>query len=154
MIATESHMLERPSGEPLNVGDEAPDFAYTLADGTTHQLSDLRGQRVLINFWATWCPPCKAEMPDIQAAYEQYGNDDFMVLAVNSAEEQARVEAFAAEMGLTIPLITNEAGDIGTGYGARGLPTSYFVDRDGTISYRHTGIMTTAFIQQRSEEMQ
>jgi peroxiredoxin len=136
------------------VGEMAPDFAFTLADGTTQKLSDLRGKKVLINFWATWCPPCMAEMPDIQEAADTYENEGFVVLAVNSAEEQAKVEAFAEEYNLTIPLITNRSGDISMAYGARNLPTSFFLNTDGTISYRQIGIMDKAFIETRLENMQ
>jgi peroxiredoxin len=153
-IAIESTLLEEASGAPLNVGDVAPDFSYILPDGTSQRLSDLRGQKVMVNFWATWCPPCMAEMPDIQQAYDQYRDEGFMVLAVNRNEQIGQIGTFAQEMGLTIPLIADPAGNIGDAYGARNLPTTYFINTDGTIDFRKQGIMTLEFIEQRIEAMQ
>ncbi len=156
-IAVESTLLEsaQGGGAPLAVGDVAPNFSYTLPDGTTQRLSDLRGQKVLVNFWATWCPPCIAEMPDLQAARELYGEEHgFVVLAVNAAEDRPQIESFADEMGLTIPLIVDPESNIGDAYGARNLPTSFFINSDGTVHLRHTGVVDTEFIQQHLEEMQ
>ncbi len=150
-IAISSELLDNASGAPLNTGEMAPDFEYTLPDGTTHQLSDHRGERVMINFWATWCAPCRAEMPDIQSAYN---DQDFVVLAVNRNEELELITEFADQLGLSIPLIVNQDGDIGDAYGARGLPTTYFINSDGTVHLRHAGIMDREFIEQRLEEMQ
>jgi peroxiredoxin len=153
-IAVDSTLLESPNGAVLQVGGVAPDFSYTLTDGTTHRLSDLRGQKVLVNFWATWCPPCRAEMPDMQQAFAQHQSEGFAVLAVNSGETLAEVEAFSDEFALEFPLIVNESNDIGAGYAARNLPTSYFINTDGTIHTVQRGLMTTEFIEQRLEEMQ
>lgn len=154
IIAVDSRLIGEPDGKQLDVGALAPDFAYTLADGSVHTLSELRGKKVMINFWATWCPPCRAEMPDIQDALNRYGNEGFTVLAVNRNEALNQIQAFADEMGLTLPLITNVAGDISDAYGARGLPISYFINTDGSISFRQIGIMNANFIAQRIEEMQ
>jgi peroxiredoxin len=153
-IAVDSALLESPNGAVLQAGGVAPDFSYTLTDGTTHRLSDLRGQKVLVNFWATWCPPCRAEMPDMQQAFAQNQSEGFAVLAVNSGETLAEVEAFSDEFALGFPLIVNESNDIGAGYAARNLPTSYFINTDGTIHTVQRGLMTTEFIEQRLEEMQ
>jgi peroxiredoxin len=153
-IAVDSTLLESPNGAVLQAGGVAPDFSYTLTDGTTHRLSDLRGQKVLVNFWATWCPPCRAEMPDMQQAFAQHQSEGFAVLAVNSGETLAEVEAFSDEFALEFPLIVNESNDIGAGYAARNLPTSYFINTDGTIHTVQRGLMTNEFIEQRLEEMQ
>lgn len=154
VIAPESELLERPDGTLLEVGDPALDFSYTLADGTTTKLSDLRGQKVLLNFWATWCSPCKVEMPDIERAVQEFGSEGFVVLAVNHGEEAAVIEPFARELGLTFPLIANPSSDIVNGYSAIGLPTSYFINSDGTISFKQIGVMDFDFIAQRIEAMQ
>jgi peroxiredoxin len=154
IIAVDSALLESPNGAVLQAGAAAPNFSYTLPDGTTRRLSDLRGQKVLVNFWATWCPPCRAEMPDMQQAFVRHQDEGFVVLAVNSGETQAEVEAFADEFALGFPLIVNQSNDIGAGYAARNLPTSYFINTDGTIHTVQRGLMTTEFIEQHLEEMQ
>jgi peroxiredoxin len=153
-IAVQSSLLGENPGQPLQVGDVAPDFSYTLADGTTRSLSELRGKKVLLNFWATWCPPCRAEMPDIQQAARQYEGEGFVVLAVNSGEDVQAVQGFASEMNLTIPLITDPSNEIGSAYSARNLPVSYFINSDGTISFRQIGLMNLSFIERRIEQMQ
>lgn len=152
VIAPQSELLTAATGAPLNAGETPPDFAFTLADGTTQRLSDLQGQKVIINFWATWCAPCRAEMPAIQAVRES--NDEVEVLAINRGEDLPKVVAFADELSLTIPLVVDNSDDVGDAYAARGLPLTYFINTDGTVHLRHTGIMDQEFIEERIEEMQ
>lgn len=154
VIAVESQLLETTSNLRLQVGDPAPDFAYTLADGSTHTLRDLRGQKVLINFWATWCAPCEVEMPDLERAAQQLGDSGLVVLAVNHSEQVDVIEPFAQKLGLTFPLIANPNRDIIHGFGVINLPTSYFLDTSGVVSYKHIGLMNFDFIKQRVEELQ
>ncbi len=154
VIAVESQLLETVTNPRLQVGDPAPDFAYTLADGSTHTLHDLRGQKVLINFWATWCAPCEVEMPDLERAAQQLGDTGLVVLAVNHSEQVDVIERFAQKLGVTFPLIANPDRDIIQGFGVINLPTSYFIDTDGIVSYKHIGLMNFDFIKQRVEEMQ
>ncbi len=153
VIAVESQLLETVTNPRLHVGDPAPDFAYTLADGSTHTLRDLRGQKVLINFWATWCAPCEVEMPDLERAAQQLGDTGLVVLAVNHSEQVDVIERFAQKLGVTFPLIANPDRDIIQGFGVINLPTSYFIDTDGIVSYKHIGLMNFDFIKQRVEEM-
>jgi thiol-disulfide isomerase/thioredoxin len=128
------------------VGQLAPDFQYTMPDGTTHTLSDLRGKKVLINFWATWCGPCRSEMPDLQRALGEAGGA-VVVLGVNKAQELKEIAPFADELGISFLLIANESGDIAGRYAAQNLPTSYFVNSDGTIGLKKTGVMNYTFIK-------
>ncbi|NJP06986.1 MAG: TlpA family protein disulfide reductase [Chloroflexaceae bacterium] len=153
-IAVESAMLDTTDTNLLEVGDRAPDFRYTLADGSQHRLSDFQGQKVLLNFWASWCPPCTHEMPDIQQAATTHAADGLTVLAVNFHEEADVIESFATEHNLSIPLIANPSGDISTRYGVTGLPVSFFINTDGTISYKQIGLLNTDFIELRLERMQ
>jgi cytochrome c biogenesis protein CcmG, thiol:disulfide interchange protein DsbE len=113
----------------------APDFELTASDGKTVRLSDLRGKVVLLNFWATWCPPCKAEMPDLNALQAKYGTDrDFVVLGVNDEESAADVVAFAQREGIAFPLLLDPEGRvIEKLFDVRYLPTSMIIDRDGNI---------------------
>ncbi len=114
-------------------GFAAPGFTLETPDGQTMTLSELRGQVVLINFWATWCPPCRAEMPAIQEVYEQYRDQGFVVLAVDLMEIDAQVTTFADQLALTFPILMDRDGDVSQRYRIRSIPTTYFVDRSGVI---------------------
>ncbi len=150
---TSELLISDVSGQPPQPGTPAPDFRFTLADDSTVQLSDLQGKKVLLNFWATWCGPCKAEMPDMQALQVSYP-DDLVVLAVNQRETVDRIVPFAEELGLTFTLVADEDGTIGDAYAARGLPTSYFINRDGTVHAMHAGLLPRDMMEQRVQEMQ
>jgi len=152
VIATSSQMLGGANGVPQE-GQVAPDFRYTLADGSSVMLSELRGKKVLINFWATWCAPCRLEMPDLQQAHERYG-DELVVLGVNLVESPNDIVPFGQEFGITFPLIANRSGDIRDAYAALNIPTTYFVNSDGTIADKHLGVVDLASIEQRLAEMQ
>jgi peroxiredoxin len=114
-------------------GFAAPDFELETLSGRTIALSELRGQVVLINFWATWCPPCRAEMPAIQQVYEQYRDQGFEVLAVNLQEQDAQMSAFVEERGLTFPILPDRDGSVSLVYRVTSIPTTFFVDRSGII---------------------
>ena len=139
-VASASQLHDSGSGA-LQVGDEAPDFRYTLPDGEEQRLSNLRGKRVLLNFWATWCGPCAAEMPALQAAAAA-NQDTLVVLGVNREEQPEIIAAFAEKIGVTFMLIANETGDISGRYSARLLPMSYFISTDGTIEAIVRGPLT------------
>ena len=132
-------------------GFSAPDFTLTTLDGATVRLSDLRGKAVLINFWASWCGPCRAEMPHIQAAYEKHTNDGLVVLGVDQAESPATVARFVDEFGLTFPIPLDSDGQVSAAYQARALPTSFFVDAEGVIRDTFTGPMTSGHIESMLE---
>ena len=146
-IAADSKIIgDTGQADIPQVGQLAPDFQYTMPDGTTHRLSDLRGKKVLINFWATWCGPCRSEMPDLQKALGEAG-DSVVVLGVNKAQELKEIAPFADELRISFPLIANQSGDIAGRYAAQNLPTSYFINRDGTIGLKKTGVMNYSFIK-------
>ena len=113
----------------------APDFELTASDGQVVRLGELRGKVVLLNFWATWCPPCKAEMPDLNALQREYGADrDFVVLGINDMENAADVVAFAEREGIAFPLLLDPDGRVIKDlFDVRYLPTSMIIDRDGRI---------------------
>ncbi len=125
----------------LTAGELAPDFRLVLADGSSLALSDLQGRPVLINFWATWCPPCRSEMPDIIDRYNQNA-DDLVVLAINTREGLDLVEPFTEQFGITMPVVLDQTGDIMNLYEVRSMPTSYFIGRDGRIVMRWVGLMS------------
>jgi cytochrome c biogenesis protein CcmG, thiol:disulfide interchange protein DsbE len=113
----------------------APDFTLQDAQGQTVRLSDLRGRPVLVNLWASWCPPCQAEMPDMQKAYEKYAPKGFTILAINTTyqDQKASALAFAAQRGLTFPVLFDMDGTVSHQYLVRAMPTSFFIDRQGVI---------------------
>ncbi|PKN81271.1 MAG: thiol:disulfide interchange protein [Chloroflexi bacterium HGW-Chloroflexi-9] len=123
------------------IGQRAPDFSLVRADtGETLSLSDLRGKTVIVNFWATWCPPCRAEMPDLQGAYdERLAAGDLVILGVNEEEGAEQVQRFIAEFGLTFPVVLDKDAAVRRRYNVPGLPATFFIDRDGIIRARSYG---------------
>ena len=117
----------------------APPFeAQTLA-GEHIRLADLRGKVVLINFWATWCEPCKAEMPDLQAVYETYQTRGLRVLGVNLGEGKADVGTWVKQLGLTFDIVLDDGQRIASLYQLRGQPSSYLIAPDGVITQIYFG---------------
>lgn len=133
-------------------GALAPEIELQNLEGEIVRLSDFRGQVVLVNFWATWCGPCRLEMPDFQESFEQY-SEEFTVLAVNSGESPAEVEGFVQELGLTFPILLDPELEVPQDYLVRGLPSSYFVDEDGVVQVVHIGVMTEGQLKEYLEEM-
>jgi len=114
----------------------APDFELKTPKGETIKLSDLRGQAVLVNLWATWCPPCRAEMETIEKIFQEYQDQGFTVLAVNMTyqDEPLEVMPFVSEHGLTFPILLDETGEMANAYQLKSLPSSYFINREGIIT--------------------
>ena len=134
----------------------APDFTLETLEGESVTLSDLRGQAVLINFWATWCPPCRSEMPAFQQAYADYENEGFILLAVNATlqDNPSDIAAFIEEFGLSFPVVLDTEGTVNQLYQVRSLPTSFFVDKEGIISEVVIGgPIAEALIRSRIEEL-
>ncbi|MEJ2759667.1 MAG: TlpA disulfide reductase family protein [Anaerolineales bacterium] len=113
----------------------APEFTLNTLDGETMALADMRGKAVLVNIWASWCIPCRSEMPAMQAVYEEYASQGFEVLAVNATSQDSREDAaaFVAENGLTFPILLDVDGFVGEKYQVSALPSSFFILPDGTI---------------------
>jgi thiol-disulfide isomerase/thioredoxin len=129
-------------GVTPKVGEQAPNFTLQMPDGQSASLSDFLGRPVFVNFWASWCPPCRAEMPDIEEVAKEYRADGLVVLAVNMQEDREAVVRYAETLGLTFPLLLDRNGSVSTRYNVTGLPTSYFVDREGTIQSMNIGPLT------------
>ena len=143
-----SDMAQRPESIPLR-GHSAPDFTVQTLDGEVVQLSDLQGKAVVLNFWATWCPPCRAEMPELQAAYDSYAAGGLVVLGVNQGEDRATVETFLTQRNLTFPVALDVQGDVSRLYQVNSLPTTFFIDRDGVIREIVIGQMNAALLKQQ-----
>lgn len=126
-------LLAGMAAKPPLVGGPAPDFQLDQINGSPTKMSDYRGQIVLLNFWATWCKPCKKEMPEIQAAYEALKDQGFVVLALNFAEKAEKVEKLVKEMGLTFPILLDRKVAVAERYRVVSLPVTFFVDANGII---------------------
>ncbi|MCK4741186.1 MAG: TlpA family protein disulfide reductase [Anaerolineales bacterium] len=117
------------------VGFLAPDFTLESLSGDQISLSDMRGKVIVLNLWASWCPPCRAEMPALQRVYQENHERGLKVLAVNMTAQDniAAVEDFVQEFNLTFPILLDTSGEVGNAYLMRALPTTFFIDHDGVI---------------------
>jgi thiol-disulfide isomerase/thioredoxin len=120
---------------------EAPGFTLTDMDGDSHSLADYRGKVVLINFWASWCPPCVREMPSLERLYQALEDEPFIVLAVNQWENADHVFAFMGRIDVfpTFPILFDPDSAVSEAYGVKGLPTSFIVDKRGRVVFRAIG---------------
>ena len=121
------------------VGKLAPDFTLVDRKGKTWTLSELKGQVVFVNFWATWCPPCREEMPSMQKLYTMLPKDKFKMLAILSNDDPARADAFAAQLGITVPILHDRDQKVGPKYGLTGLPETFIVDKQGVLREKFIG---------------
>ncbi len=137
-------------------GFSAPDFTLKTPNGETYTLSELKGKAVLINLWATWCPPCRAEMPAMQKLYEEYQSQGLVILAVNATYQDypLSIAPFINEYGLTFPILLDETGETAAAYQLRSLPSSYFINRAGIIAEVVIGgPMSEALLRTRIEKI-
>ena len=113
----------------------APDFTIDTLQGEQVKLSGLRGKVIVVNFWTTWCPPCRAETPALKMSYEAYKDLDVVILGVNLTDQDSlkEVESFVHEFGLTYPILLDRDGAVGLLYQLSGLPTTFFINREGII---------------------
>lgn len=129
-------------GAPLEAGDSAPEFILNDLDGNPVALSDFRGQPVILNFWATWCAPCRIEMPELQQTFYDYQDDNLVILALNQGESPDIVERFFHdELGLAFTPLLDAEYAVSDAYGALNLPTTFFINADGEVTAVHRGII-------------
>ncbi|WP_453996731.1 redoxin domain-containing protein [Bacillus nitroreducens] len=135
----------------IEIGNTAPDFELPLLNdqNETIRLSDLRGNKVVVNFWASWCKPCREEMPDIQTFYETK-SDDVEVLAVNMTASEVKAEnahEFVEGKGYTFPLLVDPKNQASSDYRVLGLPETFFINSDGTINHYIKGQMDLEMLE-------
>lgn len=131
--------VEPKAGEMPQKGMFAPDFHLTTLKGEDVSLSDYKGDVVAVNLWATWCPPCRAELPGMNAVYDAYKGDGLVMLAVNGREEESLVAEFINAEGFTFPVLLDPSGQVMGLYSVYSFPTTYIIDRDGIIQHVQTG---------------
>lgn len=134
------------------VGYHAPDFTVPTLSGEPFTLSDRRGQPVVMNFWATWCPPCRAEIPFFLEAARKY-NGQVAVVGVDDGEPAGVVSSFASDLGMTYPIPLDEDSAVSRQYRVNSLPTTFFIDREGIIQHIHIGIISNAVLEERISEL-
>ncbi|MEX0788182.1 MAG: TlpA disulfide reductase family protein [Anaerolineales bacterium] len=124
------------------VGAPAPDFMLETPDGVRFSVEQARGQVVVLNFWATWCEPCRSEMPMLQARYERDRERGLLVLGVDFDEAAEAVRAFGRELGITFPLLLDPGAEAQRLYRIRGYPSTFVIDREGLLVVEHIGLLT------------
>ncbi len=134
------------------IGKMAPAFTLTLFDGNTLHLEDLRGKAVFLNFWASWCPPCRAEARTLEAAWRKYQDQDVVFLGIDIQDTEEDARAFLREFGVTYPNGRDGSGKIAIDYGVWGIPETFFIDREGRITYKHIGALGWPTVAAKLEE--
>jgi peroxiredoxin len=137
----------------LKVGDFAPDFSLVDLNGKSHQLTEYRGQGVFLNFWGTWCAPCKKEMPAMGRQYQVYKDQGVHVLAVNVAESDFKVRTFADQYGMVFPTLIDTNRSVMQAYNVKPLPTTLLITPDGKIAKIITGEMSENEIKDYMEQI-
>ncbi|MBX9972629.1 TlpA disulfide reductase family protein [Cytobacillus firmus] len=150
--------MDDPEDLPVGLekGNLAPDFELTDMEGNPVKLSDYRGKAVLLNFWASWCPPCRAEMPHMEKLYNKYKGENFDILAVNltnTEKNSGDAEKFVKELGLTFTIPMDVKGEAGSDYNIMAYPTSYFIDSDGVIREKVLGALNEEYMEKEIKKL-
>lgn len=137
----------------IGVGDKAPDFALVDLNGEEHRLSDYKGQGVFLNFWGTWCEPCKKEMPAMDRQYSKYKDEGVQVLAVNVAQSKFEVQKFIDNYHLSFPVVIDKTKSVLDAYNVVPLPTTFLISPEGKVEKIITGEMTESQIASYMESI-
>jgi len=132
-----------PPATGTGIGNLAPDFELQSLDGQTFSLSNMQGKPVLLNFWATWCGPCRFEMPLLQEIYEEYSGKGLVLVTVDIGESPSQVEKSLQSQGLSLPVLLDTRAKVATTYNVSGIPTTLFIDKDGIIKDKKIGAFTS-----------
>ncbi len=130
---------------PPTIGAAVSDFELAVLNGQTQRLGELKGRPVLINFWASWCGPCKEEMPILNVLAQKYP-EDLVVLGINYAEPVEVVAEFAAAEGIIFPILLDQDGQVAGLYFVRNYPTTFFIDAEGTLQAQHIGLLSESLL--------
>jgi peroxiredoxin len=134
------------------VGEAAPPFSLKDMKGNTVTLESFKGKVVFLDFWATWCGPCKEEFPELEALYQKYGKEGFEVVGISVDKSESNVAEFLKKRPVSFTILTNTKGDVAETYGLPGMPTGFIIGKDGVIRYRHAGF-SKAFLPLYEKEI-
>lgn len=124
---------------PIAPGALAPDFTLRTLSGPNLRLQEQRGRVVLVNFWATWCPPCRQEMPHLSKLYDKYGSSGFVLVGVNVDDDARKAVDLATRLGLKFPVALDTDKKVSRGYDVSAMPSTVLIDREGRVRYVHRG---------------
>ena len=145
---------KNPDVVVLQTDKPAPDFTLETLDGKQAKLSDYKGKVVMVNFWASWCQPCREEMPYVEKAYETYKGQGLVVLGVNLKEKNVPIQGFADQFGLTFPILMDREGTVAVDqYKVKPIPTTFFIDKQGVLRQTTEAPMTYAYIESTLEPL-
>ena len=148
-----SLFLSGMAGSPPLLGGPAPGFELKSLDGETVKMSELKGEFVVLNFWASWCVPCMKEMPELQKTHEDFGNKNFKVIAINFGESKKKVSEFTRDFGLSFPVLIDRNGNTSEKYRILNLPVTYFISPDGIIRDTIHGSVTQEVIANKINQI-
>lgn len=134
------------------IGRQAPSFTVTLFDGGQVSLEQLRGKVVFLNFWASWCPPCRAEARELEAAWQKLKGEEIVFLGIDIQDTERDARDFLREFNVTYPNGRDASGKIAIDYGVWGIPETFFIDPQGRITYKHVGSLGSAIITAKLDE--
>lgn len=140
---------DKPTG--TNLGQRAPGFELSNLEGEQVNLSDFRGQYVVLNFWASWCPPCRQEMPELNRFHQQ--KEEFVVLGVDIGEEEAKVNQFITQRGYDYPILLDKDRKVASTYQTTTIPTTYFLNPQGEIEYIKRGLLTKPELEKIADKL-
>ena len=145
-----------PKGDELapapEIGRLAPNFTLVDLEGNTVTLSDFQGKTVFVNFWATWCPPCRAEMPEMEAVYQEYKDKGVVVIGVDISEPESTVRQYIQRGGFSWIIVLDSTGEVAANYKITSIPTSFFIDGEGVIRVVNIGAMTKRVMEAKLAE--
>jgi peroxiredoxin len=134
-------LLLMPSAYADNIKGQAPDFTLKSRSGENIKLSELRGEVVMLNFWASWCAPCRQEMPLLEVLHKKYGDLGFTLLAVNVEEDSSKADVLLKDISVTFPILFDNTNKVTKLYKVVAMPSTVIIDRDGNLRYLHRGYL-------------
>lgn len=144
---------ETPSKPSSNVKEPSPNFTLNLLDGGNFNSSDYKGKPVLINFFASWCLPCREEMPVLEKIVHEYKPKGVVFLGIAVDDTEEKMKDFIAKYGVTFPVGLDKTATIQKSFGIYGIPTTYFIDKQGVINYFHSGAVTEELLQHELDKL-